>query len=401
MPLGVDGLNGEKLKDDVRTLGGKNGIQHFLREQQVEGLTILPSEILLPNDRPDFAMRRRLRALCKDCGTDSAIVRTSIESDLNGLVDVLPTIKDVPIGLLLGSDLAEVVRSARKECHSAVVKQFAEIEGSPYKPEKVSISITPFLRLKRAAIVTEHPNQNGVVLIDIVELWRTSDGEELQPEYTTYESLHNTIQPSRRTSTTISELLPSAEKAKDVLSRVRSTGYFTNDTALQLEIGFHPKDNRTVLLQVRQLAEIKRANFAVPTESPITINTQDKLYLRAFGITPSEGLRLSIVRCEIRGDYQRFESEHSGTPYILVPNNISAPLEPWECPSSSMKGYIVDLRPKPALPHQNTRFVQMALKQGGIAILAAPAEFASKLTRNSEMIFYSNGYQFVATPVEN
>lgn len=385
------GIIDPAVQQAAQEYGAKNGILMQMREQKVDGVTVLPLEVLDVQEKTTWATRWAIKAACKDAGLPKrVIVRTSEQADWAGLVDVMPTIPEVkPSIWTLNSQIGRV----RKGCYADDIMAYADKEGGGYDPDNVSISITPDIgRAGTRVIITEHPNLEDVVLVDFCEFY---GGEVSSMKYSSLDFDHGQLQDTHHiraiTSTGLARFKPLAERALELSRRVRETGWFADDVALQLE-GALLGDADDLLFQVRLLAERRMADFEI--EGDHKFSSGERYKYRTFGVTAPEGKVWTVASGGIRSVFANFEEEHPEASYLLAPENITNPLTLKDFPTN-MEAYMIKGYPKPALPHQNTRFVQMALRKGGVAMLEHLHMRPRGLSRGNKVRVISNGKELV------
>jgi hypothetical protein len=169
---------------------------------------------------------------------------------------------------------------------------------------------------------------------------------------------------------------------------------------LQYEIVRDGKDGKFYLVQVRKFADVKVADWQVPTEGEgVLVDGNALEYFdfgtRVFGVTPTEGIVLPVAT----GRFCRqimLQNLNRDAPYILAPENIHNRLEIHDFPLH-VRGYIPIERSgahtKTAMPHNNTKIVQYLLRQHGIAILMGEdnRDLAELLYGASEVRIFSDG----------
>lgn len=345
-----------KLKQHIDEFGGKNGSLLYFREYVAGGADrVLPLEILAPGENFSWSTRRKVWAACKDFDTDKVIIRASERSDWAGMVDTMPTM--IAEQSWLG--VRKVVDEIRRKCHDPRILEYARREGNGYDPDRVTISVAPYLSPEKhpRTLVTQHPNRKDARMVDV------STPYELQQNY----FRHLSFDFDRRGRLSYryqgAGMQPYAEDGLKLSRWIEDADQLPSSQAFQFEgavfqgkISPGPK-----LFQIRQFAEKRFANFALDGGKG-----ESKL-MRNFGVTPPEGIQLKVVRAKNRGQFAAFEAAHPEVPYLLSLKNTSDNLTFGDQPLS-MKGYFPDC--KPALSHQATRLVQIALRDPhGVASL--------------------------------
>lgn len=289
-------------------------------------ISLFPGESITPR------MRWKISNLCNSFNTQNIILRTTTlgYSDFFAMVDITPTIRGRLSDLLMLLD--EILTRSRDD----KIYDYALQEGVEYNHHRVGISIAPFLH-DGSWTLTEHPNRPEVQLIDKIEL---SNGRYL----------HRHGRPQDSQSIKISRLINS----------IRETGLLSDKRAYQYEGVYHPQTRTPLLTQIRDFADKKTADYDLGSNVSAD---------RIFGVTPSDGIVLPIIRRAIREDCI-IEGDNKNTPYIVSPEIISNPLRMLY--AKFMQGYMPlsdGLPPNPSLTHQNTRLVQQALRREGFAMI--------------------------------
>jgi len=128
-------------------------------------------------------------------------------------------------------------------------------------------------------------------------------------------------------------------------------------------------------------------DFAQKRIGDFRLDKKRKPWLRNFGVTPKDGIRLRVVKVHLRGEFAKFEEENPCVDYLLTVENTTADLQLTDQPTR-MKGYLVF---KPALSHQSTRLVQMCLRNShGVAFLFNPGD-SDRLIHGQEVRIISDG----------
>ncbi len=340
----------ERLHHLIEELGGKHGVLERLREIPTIQEYIVPTVLLRRDEGLTAASFATVRQLCDEYKVDRVRIRTSCEADWSGMIDTMPSPPST-IGKLESNldAVAEALRNQR-------LLNYARDEGSTYDPDNVSRTISPFIEPPYGTL-TEHPNQSDFLMIDL-------EDEETQ-EIEIVDCKNNQLPsdlPMRHVHRTREQMQAVLQMREDV----RSTGLFPDD-ALQYEFGFHPTTRLPLLFQVR--------HFSKRNEEEWTIDRKNErgTSQRIFGYTKQSGMTLPVARAEFRV-VAIMKGEQSGSDYILAPESISATFRAggdlFLCPKN-MRGYVpcIHTERQMALVHQNTRFVQGALRRDGFAIL--------------------------------
>lgn len=144
------------------------------------------------------------------------------------------------------------------------------------------------------------------------------------------------------------------------MRQIEKAGVLPKTEAFQFEGGFNK--GQPQLFQVRHLADRRSADFRLNKE-------KRPQFLRDFGVTPSEGVELEVVRMGTRGEFANFEAQNPGVNYLLIVDSATDQLAITDQPTN-MQGYMINM--KPALSHQATRLVQMSLRNSnGVTSLAS------------------------------
>ena len=338
----------KKLRDHIDELGGKNGALVYLRELTRGGDYVLPFEVLKAGDPYTSGTHRGVKAACREVGSDRVIVRTSEPTDFRGMVDAMPT-EVVEMGWLSRHSIAKVIEQVRQRCAHPDVLKYAAVEGFGYDPKRVSVSVTPFSGYPHG-LITEHPNQDGVRLVD---QWEPYGGD--------FGNCNVSADFSGDRMAYRYSVTREFEKYLPVQEWIRDSGVLDPDMAYQFECGSGGRN--PILFQVREFARKVKANFRVKNPKSVYMH-------RTFGVTPEEGIELVVARERSR----RLLYEEvlpklpQMQPFLLAPDNTHSRLLIDESPAPGLLGYAT--RDKPALSHQATRFVQAALRhQHGVAQL--------------------------------
>ena len=330
----------QKLREHIDEFGGKNGALVYLRGLTRGGDYVLPMEVLKSGDSYTGETHRGVKAACKEVGSDRVIVRTSEPTDFQGMVDAMPT-EVVEMGWFSRGRIAKVIEQVRQRCTHPDVLKYAEVEGFGYDPQRVTVSVTPFSGYPHG-LVTEHPNQDGVRLVDEWEPYGGNFGDKnVSADFVNGNMAYAYMGQYN------------FKKYLAVQEWIRESGVLDSDMAYQFECG--SGQSNPVLFQVREFAKRAKANFEVAHSRSGNIH-------RVFGITPEEGIEVVVARERSRRMlYENVLPEISDTqPFILAPDQTHSRLLIDEIPDRRMLGYTT--KDKPALSHQATRFVQAALR---------------------------------------
>lgn len=357
--------------------GWKNGGLLYIREKvDGGGEYVLPMEILKPGADYTRAVHCGVIASCKEVGSNAVIVRTSQRTDGPGMVDVMPT-RLVPLSIFFSARrIAKVVEEVRRGCFDSKLVAYSQVEGLGYNPEEVTVSITPFLdepdvydeydenrRFCKAGLVTEHPNQDKVLLADMFELRKHS---LVGDRHCSTNFLNN--------RTPIDSRLDVNRDFREFLKLqqfVRDADILDENMSYQFEGGMDRKRQRARLLQIREFAPKRKADFRLTPS--LRSNSVGR---RVFGITPKDGIEVSIAFVSNRKSFYEevLPNISSNQKFVLALYKTSGPLQPNEIPDPRMVGYMACDRVH--LTHQGTRPVQAALrKEDGIANLGSPELF--------------------------
>ncbi len=314
---------------------------------------VLPMELLMPGDQYTLGIHRLVKAACREAGTDWVIVRTSERSDWDGMVDTMPT-KVIPANLFSLRRVRAAIQAVRMQCHHPDLLRYAEVEGNGYDPEKVTVSVTPWVSYPHGS-VTEHPNIPGRQFVDVCKPSNSGMGAKgLIHRCAGYQDGEYIERSGYVVNTSY------GKKGLAVANWARESGDLPEDRAYQFEevgMGGYPK-----LTQVRDFAVVRLADFRVERkESSMTRN---------FGVTPPEGVVIRCVRYGVRGDIGKFINglHDDADPFMYFATNVGEPLTLVDHVHPLMQGYVVNQ--KSPLSHNNMRFVQAALRaENGVAFL--------------------------------
>ncbi|MFC1751149.1 hypothetical protein ACFL2V_20375 [Pseudomonadota bacterium] len=339
-----------KLGEAIDELGGKNGVLEHLRDKDPRGEEyLLPRVLIPPGGKWVGPNMLDLADRCDELGVDlKVIVRPSERSDYRGMVDTMLSkvcdVGRVPIA----------IDAVRKQCASAGVLEYARREGNDYDPERISISVAPFIP-EPYITVTEHPNWEDLLLIDVRTTYNDGGVKARHKQY-----IHRAFNYVDGECDSPSE--EHADKGVTLQRRVRETGVFPDDRALQYEYVIHPQTQKPMLVQVREFA--KKNSQGLYSEMK-GLNMKP----RNFGVTSPKGVQHKVVKSRFWSEAMRYELMNPGALYVLATKIITRPLEVADCPVN-MRGYITRPRASRSLSHQNTRFVQMCLRhEEGFAAL--------------------------------
>lgn len=362
----------EGLKQYIEEYGGKHGGLLYFRDQ-VEGgqQRVLPFELLMPGDQFTRENMRGVQAACRESGTDKVIVRTSEQADWAGMVDTMPTVVCEKGWAGLGWGIKRVIEKVRQQCHDPGILEYARREGNGYDPNRVTISVAPYVRPTRSTpqmVVTEHPNEKGTNLVDLA--WPDAPGSS-HFDHSSFDYVDgNNL--SYDWNEDVSEAL--AQSALKLQRWATEAGVLSGNEAFQFEGGLIP-GGRAKLFQIRHLAERRVANFQLDQNAAGT--------RRRFGITPEEGVVLRVARVGERKKFRDFEVQNPGVNYLLGVERTTEPLKITDQPTS-MRAYMGD---RAALSHQNTRFVQMSLEDpNGVSAIAVGIGNISNLPKTVRII---------------
>ncbi|OGJ47565.1 hypothetical protein A2344_02430 [Candidatus Peregrinibacteria bacterium RIFOXYB12_FULL_41_12] len=327
-----------KLREHIEEYGGKHGALVYLREQvDGGGKYVLPLEVLKDGDAYTGENHRAVKAACKEVGSDRVIIRTSEPTDFQGMVDAMPTRVVDAGGWFSRGRIAKVIEQVRQRCAHPDVLRYAEVEGFGYDPKRVSVSVTPFSGYPHG-LVTEHPNQDGVRLVDQFTPYGDSDTAF---DHNAADFLDDELVYKYRCDRGFKRFLP-------VQKWLRESGVLDSNIAYQFECGSGGRN--PILFQVREFARRASANFEVDGRSNIRIR-------RVFGVTPEDGVLVDVSHGRKvpndAGDDQLF---------ALVVGYNSSLLEMHQVADPRIAGYFGGGRSNSALSHQTTRFVQAALR---------------------------------------
>jgi len=364
-----------RLESAIQEFGGKHGVLQLLREEPDGKQFIPPSEILHPGEAFTYATWRKVMAACRDEGANRVILRTSQAADWQGMVDTMPTVV-VGGGWTYPYFAAKAaIDRLRLTCLDPRLIEYSTQEGTGYDPTGVTISLTPYLGAE-SYTVTEHPNQEGVVLVD----YSVRDGVE--PGHDSHRRADNPQMDDLRSG------------VLELRAWLRSLDLFPEDVALQIEQGWGGKSVK--LFQVKDFAAVQRADFSLSENTPGILD-QGVAQRRNFGVTGPEGLLVyrSSAR-EHRGGMKDIPAPHGPIAFWLNENTGPLTLEDY---NPNILAYVAAYHSNIALSHANTRFVQAALRKGGVARLTNGAGFGYQPDRgeNGATRIISDGYRWAVT----
>lgn len=337
---------GLTLEENIERYGGKHGGLIHVRENMEGGMNVVPPfELLEPGQKYSWATRRAVLAACKDMGTDRVIVRTSEQADWDGMVDAMPTIVTGNWAL----SIMRAISKVRSRCENASVLKYAEREGGGYDPGRVTVSIAPHIQSSRESprtLVTQHPTLEGAHLVDLSSPAPLPGSDD----HFANQSFDYDGDDKLKWAYTIEDGEVYARQALQLAQIIGQSGILPLHEAFQFEGGMF--EGKAKLFQIRKLADKRKAEFEL---------TDRGRQIRHFGITPPDGVTLDVARIGSREGYAHFEADNPDKDYLLIVDRGTESLNISEQPSDRMKGYAT--KGTPALSHQSTRFVQMALRQ--------------------------------------
>jgi hypothetical protein len=364
--------------------GGKNGVLSFLKEK-VPGLrhSIVPLLLFRMHDKITSKMRGACEFACEFFGTNNIVGRSSARDDINALVDTTPT----EVGIL--ENLDDLVRSVRDQCRNPLIAAYSRQEGGRYDPEEVTLSISPLLTIDEQIVlrglITEHPNLPGVSCVDLKYggVDHCSYGNSFSFDFLKGRALPVGMDFSSGPNVNIEQLENDAREGLVLSERVRASGVFPRDKALQFEFAKWKKRNGSgapellgeviegdFLTQVKFFAD-KIPSSCSADEIEAVFNAENSKGFRNFGITSRDGLVLPCVTGENRSVFRKFEKDHPGVPYAahLSLEGLTQPLTLHDCLPRMMAHLPV---PKASIDHKQSRPAMHCLANGGVAFLNNP-----------------------------
>lgn len=342
-----------KLESNIQELGGKHGVLAYLRENvpELRG-HLVPSLVFGIREGLGEQARILLEWACDSYESSRVIVRSSEQNDHRGLVDAMPT-EDGNL-----EDVDGLIQDVQAKCLNERIIDYSEKEGGDYDPERVTISVAPFINGPRG-LVTEHPNIPGVLCVDVVK--KLSE----KVESLSHESLD--FLDGRCLNVSVYDDLSEVYARHGLRLRdlVRESGAFDDDDVLQYE--FVLGQSGSFLTQVKWFAKRNLTNCS-SAEVKAVMNKPFSRGYRNFGITGKDGIVLPYVKGDERKAFLDFEAQNPGVPYAfhLSHDGLGKRLKLDQIPKH-MRAYLPAV--KPPLTHQNTRFVQNCLKRDGVAFL--------------------------------
>ena len=350
---------------------------------------VLPTEVLGATEVFTNAQRESVFRACQDLNKHYAVVRTTHETDFSGMVDTMPT-QVCEVG-----EVSRVVGEVQQSLNQRLsfLQKYAGAEGGSFDIENCGITIAPFV-LGDIQIETEHPNQVGNILYDKLIRERSIITDEWICR-ASIRPTHNRVGGGLLDRSSISP-----------------------DFALQTESVYDSVNKKNWLLQVRAFAKKEQADFVLEDYDDLL----SQYSLHNFGILPPEGvvLPLSLRSRKYYTDVVRRQSVEKGMSmgskipgYVLCCDNFHWPISKENYPQN-IKGYIPRSRKgNYNLVHENTRFVQASLRNGGFASLRRSIEvkkgntyfrpmvdhFFNDLSNSQVARFFADGYRMKVEPL--
>ncbi len=369
------------LRKNIDQFGGKHGVLLYIRQHLPEFKKyVLPLEVFAWDK--SFSLLDRLRYTFKP---DYCLLRTSHPYDWYGLIDAMPTLP------MFIRELTETKEKCRTACSSDLFKVFAERDGlRNYDINDVTLSLTEYKKCFRLITVTEHPNRDGIYYFDVTDTNGYEENHPMNSSFVFHEKLdilHNQYWLNYANFTGLQDI---AREILAVCKSLRDTKIFGDDSALQFEFGivgdrFLMRD--FYLFQVRHFAPFQKVERFVE-------DGEDREFpIRVFGVTPPDGITLKPVVTHWLHISESYESPFA---YFRERSDGRLRVDIVHQPPSTMRAYFPN--GNPALTHNHSRFVQMALRQGGVALLGG--HFRERdLESCTSITIYSDGVNLkVTTP---
>ncbi len=343
------------LRKSIDQFGGKHGVLLYIRQHLPEFKKyVLPLEVFAWDK--SFSLLDRLRYTFKP---DYCLLRTSHPYDWYGLIDAMPTVPTF-VG-----DLVASKQHCYTECSSDLFRLFAERDGlRNYNINDVTLSLTEYKKCLRLITVTEHPNRDGIYYFDVVDLKGYEENHPRNSSFVFNEKAETCYQQHWLNAAGFPGLQNVAREILAVCRSLRDTNVFGNESALQFEFGLMGERFSSVgefyLFQVRHFAPFQKV------EKFVDPNREREFPLRVLGVTPPEGITLNVV-----STHWLHISESYEQPFVYLRHKADGRLRVaiTHQPPPTMRAYFP--LGNPALTHNHSRFVQMALRQGGVAVLGA------------------------------
>lgn len=341
--------------------GGKHGGLHAVEQTKLAD-HVLPRVEFSAVSGITENMRQEVLKFCRRHRVNQVIIRTSHRWDLEGLTDAFKTEKAVHVRDIDGA-ITRIIASLRDQR----LKRFAENErkfifgeeNPVFNPEEVSISIAPYLGDMRIYTVTEHPNSDNFVFVDRLPYKNPEDnnydhGDELNMAYTFLQE--NSFTRAGETF--------ASEREENIFSfykNLKELGIFPDQIAHQFEIGLD--DNEKMwFLQNRHFA----------TKSICEDTSSNGSRGRFFGNFPDDNKAKEHPSVEVIpiDRYKGWEDADGkyGNAYILNDDSMFETrikrtrfFQPFHMLSYFGRNL--------AISHDHTRFIQYALRKGGLAYL--------------------------------
>lgn len=282
----------DKAKSHVEQHGGKAGLLLYL--------------LSLGNTFKKLILPLYLNESYRDNQADLSgpvIVRASHPGDVNGLVDVLKTARNLDFPKIEGE--IDIIRA---HAQSAAVTKYAKYEN-PFYDGKVTIMVQPYLNMQRGSVV-EHPNQPENYVLSLIEEDEYSPrGERIRTGICDYRNnCYNAL-------CSLEINLNDVMRLVELYRLVKRAEIIRDDYSFQMEFVNCQNERKSYITQVRSFTRKEIAKFAI----------NDPTRRLVFGITPEEGITLPVLQSPdgfLYKDYNSISREHSKV----------APLEPFSTP---------------------------------------------------------------------
>ena len=313
---------------------------------------VVPTEVLnITAELTDNIVNRVLHS-CKAFNTDYAVIRTTQRSDVKWMVDTMPTIR-ISIDLIPEA-ISEIKRKILENTdfewlHTTsewreYLETYSQSEWNWYISEETQITIGPFIEWN-VSVLTRHPNQKEIILNDdlICDRYPQRDPKSFPFRY---------------------DNMPLATNWRETMpfSAIEWRWILPSDIAFQIEWIHDRIRNKFWLLQIREFAKKHEAEFII--DSP----NNHKIYQgRNFGDTWKEWVVLPLAwitwkdRRFAINDWINFWPRVPWYALSVYDNSVWVSREwyPW---NNQVWYFIVNRWKNIALSHNNTRFIQNALR---------------------------------------
>lgn len=306
----------------------------FLLKFESSTIWVLPTSVYkIDGPIPSKKEISKIKQQCKFFWTYIAIVRTTEKSDILWMVDTMPTT------LSYVDQLQETIANIQRcillnDEHKTTSKDFLTKysieEWSWFIPKETHITVAPYI-MWIISVLTRHPNQNWIILND---------------------RIINSLRGIHKSAYEING------KLSIPLLEIEWKNILPENIAYQVEWIHDEIRKKFWLLQIRKFAQKKISNYKIHQHQPWTHTSQ-----RNFWVTPKSGILLPIVYSNNRNQAIELWKKLSKAPwYVLSWYNhswLKWEQHPWKWqiwyfPEIAIWNY--------ALTHNNTRFIQNALR---------------------------------------